>query len=101
MVVSYNASIVGRPAGQRWWRVAPLLLVLAAAPPAPAKETPAVAPAGSVSWPEMLRRDPAVINALGGRRRAIPFFVGSPRTVGGQPALPLPPPPPPGPPGRS
>src|SRR5262245_43214875 len=90
MVVSSIASIGGRPGGRRWWRVAPLLLVLAAASPAAAKETHTVAPAGTASWPELLRRDPAVIKALGGRRRTIPFFAGSQRSVGGQPAVPLP-----------
>src|SRR4030095_695378 len=68
MVVSCNASIVGRHSGgRRWWRAALLSRLLAGAAPAAAKERTAFTPAGTASWPEMLRRDPAVINALGGR----------------------------------
>src|SRR5437762_14339745 len=81
----------GEPPRRRWWHVARLLLLLVAVPlPVQATARIAVVPSGTATWPQMLRRDPAIVQALGGRRRAIPFFLGSPRAIGGPPAVPLP-----------
>ena len=74
--------------------VALAVVVLLGHSPAGAKQTMTVAPAGSTTWHELLRRDPAVIEALGGRRRAVPYFrVGPPRAIGrsSQAPVPLPP----------
>ena len=70
----------------RYGLVALAVVVVLGRSPAGAEQTMTVAPAGSTTWHELLRRDPAVIEALGGRRRVVPYFrAGPPRAIG--PAL--------------
>src|SRR6185369_5824149 len=91
------SALVGRRSAWNlshpWLGAAPWLTVLfssvLAAAPVHAKHTATMAPSGAATWPQLLRRDPAVIKALGGRRRAVPFHSGpGPRGVGGGPARP-------------